>query len=363
MRSVGFERLVRGVPDRCRRVEQREDALRGCHGGLEDVELLGEVADGLEEASRVLEEGDEDAERHDSAAGPAAADVDDQRAGQRGQRLDHRVEQRVVEDRLDIGIAVIAIDRVETLERAALLSEQLHRRHTGQVLLQKRVDLRDQAAHLPIRLAHVLAEPLRRRQNARQDDERHQRQTPVHPEHRGDDAEEREHVAEHRHHTRREQVVERVDVGRHARHHAADRVFVVEREVELLQVAVDLDPDGAHDALPGHLHHHRLHVLEQKVQDQQPEEDRRDLLQADDVLVLDVVVDRRLRQPRLREFDQRTAHDGDKGDGHRDPMRPQILQQPPHQPRVVRLPDNVVLRAAHDAANSSSRRCCCSMRA
>ena len=43
-------------------VEELEDALAGGHGGLQDVVLLAEVLDGPEEALRVLDEADEDAE-------------------------------------------------------------------------------------------------------------------------------------------------------------------------------------------------------------------------------------------------------------------------------------------------------------
>ena len=43
-------------------VEQLEDALAGGHGCLQDVVFVAEVLDGAEEALRVLDEGDEDAE-------------------------------------------------------------------------------------------------------------------------------------------------------------------------------------------------------------------------------------------------------------------------------------------------------------
>ena len=92
---------------------------------------------------------------------PSAADPDDQRRGQRADQLDRRVEHRVVEDRLDVGIAVLAVDAVESLEVARLAPEQLHRRHAGDALLQVRVDAGDPGAHRAVRLAHVPAEPLR----------------------------------------------------------------------------------------------------------------------------------------------------------------------------------------------------------
>ena len=90
-----------------------------------------------------------------------AAVPDDQRRRQRADRLDRRVEHRVVEDRLDVGVAVLAIDLVEALEVQRLPPEQLHRRHAGDVLLQERVDARDPAADHAVRVADVAAEPLR----------------------------------------------------------------------------------------------------------------------------------------------------------------------------------------------------------
>ena len=141
------------------RVEQREDPLGRRHRRLQDVELLGQVADRLEEAPRVLQKRDEHADADDAVERPAAADPDDEGARQRGDDFNRRVEHRVVEDRRDVDVAVAAVDRVELLERARLLGKELHRRDAGDVLLQKRVEPRDQAAHLAVRLAHVLAEP------------------------------------------------------------------------------------------------------------------------------------------------------------------------------------------------------------
>ena len=50
-------------------------------------------------------------------------------AAQRADQLDRRIEHRVVEDRLDVGVAVRAIDLVEVREVARLPPEQLHRGH------------------------------------------------------------------------------------------------------------------------------------------------------------------------------------------------------------------------------------------
>ncbi len=45
-----------------RSIEQLEDALAGCHGGLQNVVFLAEVHDGTEKALRVLHEGDQNAQ-------------------------------------------------------------------------------------------------------------------------------------------------------------------------------------------------------------------------------------------------------------------------------------------------------------
>ena len=81
-----------------------------------------------------------------------------------------------------------------------------------------------------------------------------------------------EDVAEDRHDAGGEQFVEDVDVGRHPGHQPADRVPVVVRDVEPLQMPVDLHPHVEHDPLPGHLERPRLQVLEHEARDQDGED-------------------------------------------------------------------------------------------
>ena len=149
-----------------RRVQQPEDTFGGRHRALKDVELLGQIADRPEEALRVLQERDERAEReHVAAVGDdtSAADPQNQRCRQRTDQLDGRVEDRVVDDGLDVGIPVTAIDLVKGLEVALLPQVQLHRRHAGDAFLEIGVDPGDPGANRPVRLACVDAEPVRDR--------------------------------------------------------------------------------------------------------------------------------------------------------------------------------------------------------
>ena len=158
---------------------------------------------------------------------------------------------------------------------ARLAGEQLHGRDAADVLLQEGVDARDPHPHLAIGRARVNAEPVRHQHDARDHREGDQRQAPVEQQHRPHDGGEGEDVAEHRHHTRREQLVERIDVGRHPRHQPPHRIAVVETDVEPLQVRVDLAAQVEHDALPGHLQRHGLDELEAELGDERRQIERR----------------------------------------------------------------------------------------
>ncbi len=216
----------------------------------------------------------------------------------------------------------------------------------GDVLLQERVEPGDEAANLAVGLARVLAEPRGDPRDAGQDDERDERQAPAHHEHRDHDAGEHEHVPEHRDHARREQVVQGVDVAGHACHEPADRIAIEELEVEPLEVSVHLHPERVHDALPGRLQDERLEVVAQKAEREQRREEHRQPQQPRDVAPRDEPVDRLLREPRLREVDERAADNRQKRDRHDGHVRPQIHEQPSHQPRVVRLANDVVVHGA-----------------
>ena len=91
--------------------------------------------------------------------------------------------------------------RVELLEVARLAPEQLHGRHSRDVLLQIRVDARNPDAHGPVRVANIPTKPLRDDPDERQHGERDDREPPVEPDHHRHDPDEREQIAEHRHDT------------------------------------------------------------------------------------------------------------------------------------------------------------------
>ncbi len=214
------------------------------------------------------------------------------------------------------------VDLVEAIETARLTAEELHRRHAGDVLLQEGVDARDPEADGAIRLAHVPAEPLRHDDDERQNRERQQRQAPVHPQQHDHDAEEREDVAEDRDDAGREHVVEHVDVRRDARHQAADRVAIVELDVDALQVTVDLHAHVEHDALPRHLQHPGLQVFERERAEKDAKKSQRDAIEAGQIGTRDVLIDGDFHQVGLRQLQDGVADD--RRQRHRcvEPVRP-----------------------------------------
>ena len=175
---------------------------------------------------------------------------------------------------------MLAVDELEAPVVHLFTAEQLHRRHAVDVLVEKGVDARDPQAHFPVRLAHVPPEPLRQNEDQRQHREGNQRKPPVHPQQRHHDADEHEQIAERGDDARREQIVDDVDVGRHPRHQPADGVPIVERQIQPLQVRVNLHAHVEHDALADHLHHVGLCVLERERRDQHREVHERDVVRA-----------------------------------------------------------------------------------
>ena len=243
---------------------------------------------------------------------------------------------------------MLAVDELEAAVIHVLAPKQLHRRHAVDVFVQERVDAGDPQADLPVGLAHVPPEPLRQDEDERQHREADQRKAPVHPQQRGHDADEHEQIAERRDHARREQIVDDVDVCRHSRHQPADRIAIVERQIEPLQMRVDLHAHVEHDALPDHLHHVGLGVLERERRNQHGQVDQRDVVEAGKIALGDVLVDGDLDQIRRRELRHRVADQREQRTGHVPLMGTEVPQKAPHEARVVGLAEDVFFVERHE---------------
>ena len=81
----------------------------------------------------------------------------------------------------------------------------------------------------------------------------------------------------------------------------------------------------------------------QNAGDQDREVPERDPVDAGEVAGRDEAVDRLLHQVGLRELQHRVGDDGRQRQRRLEPVRPQVPQQAPHQARVVRFSDYVVV--------------------
>ena len=106
---------------------------------------------------------------------------------------------------------------------------------------------------------------------------------------------------------------------------------------------VDRHPQIEHDPLAGELQRPRLDVFGRERRDEDDEIQRREPIEAFEAPGRNVPVDCRLDQVGLRERRGRPDDDRDEGDPDLPPVRPQILQQPPHQARVVGFAEDLVV--------------------
>ena len=113
-----------------------------------------------------------------------------------------------------------------------LAPERLDDAHPLETLLQRREVRRDPIAHLEVRLVRYSPEPAAGEVDGRHDHEHTERQLPRHDDHYYNGADEQEDVLHEQHEALRDQLLQRVDVGRHAGDDASRllRLEVVERQ-------------------------------------------------------------------------------------------------------------------------------------
>ena len=130
-------------------IEKFENPFRGGHGALQHIVFFGKIADGTEELFGKLNKGHQCAVtyRFFQPHHPAAPQY--QRYGHGAYHFDSRIENRVIENHSHIGPRVLGVYPAKLFEIFFLAVEHLHNAHACDVLLQKRIDLRQPFTHLP----------------------------------------------------------------------------------------------------------------------------------------------------------------------------------------------------------------------
>jgi hypothetical protein len=246
----------------------------------------------------------------------AAAVPDDQRDRDRAHQFEDREEERVVVDRLEIGVAVPGVEHMEGVEVPALPVEDLHGAHAAQILVEEGVEPRQPRADVTKRPAHLRPEAERDDGDQGQHGEGDGHQLGVDPRHRDQDAEQGEQVAEDRHHAGGEHLVEHVDVVGHAGEQPAHRVAIEERDRQALEMTEQRHAQVHHDALPNALHDLGLQVSESEADQQHRQVEQRHAVEIAEVAMTDAVVDRLHGEPGAGELRHRVEEDDRDRQGH-----------------------------------------------
>ena len=321
-------------------VEELEDAFRGRQPRLDHRVLGREVADRDEEALDVLEERHHRADvtsarrrvLHDANANARVPDYE--RHAHRRDRLHHRVQDRVVLDRLIVGVAVGAVDHVVVRGAARFTPEGLHRLDPLHLLGQVRVQVRDVTLDGGEGLSRVATDHLYRDAQGRQRHERHQRQAPVQVQHRRQDPDQQQHVGDGGHGTGRKHLADGVHVVGDAGEYAADGGAVVVADASLLRVQEHGAAQVGHGALSGELHRVDLPKPRDELEHHHAGESRHDVPQDGRASLHDGGVNGELEQVRLaklRDGGQRDQHQrGDK----QERVPTHVRQQPAQQLKI-----------------------------
>ncbi len=118
------------------------------------------------------------------------------------------------------------------------------------MFLQKSVDAREACAHEVVTSACAFAKPggCEYEQGNRQ--EADDREPRVHPQHDGDDRENRDDIAEEIRYAFSKQLIERVDVRGQSCHHTSNWIAIVVGDFLTLQLVIQLLADVEHHVLP-----------------------------------------------------------------------------------------------------------------
>ena len=258
-------------------VEQPKDALRRCHGRLQHIVLLAQIADRAVKTLCVLDKRNERSECDRVVEHTDPAEPQDQRDCDGTEDLDRGEEYRVRHNCLDVRGVQASVSLVEPVELRLFAVENLHDAHTGDVLLQERVDGGDTLAQFSVGVADARAKDVRGDKEKGHHSKRNQRQPQIHIAKDDHDTDQREQIEKDRHHTRGEHLIKHLDVAGQTRHQPSHGILVKERDFFFLKMPEDLHTQIVHDALPDVGHHINLNVADPKGEKQREKENTDDL--------------------------------------------------------------------------------------
>ena len=187
------------------------------------------------------------------------------------------------------GAQVARVDPVEAPRVLLFAAQALHHADAVEVFVQGAVDPGDGDAHFQEGPARELAPDDHHADQDGQHREGEQRQLPVEDQHRRDDDGEPDDIGDGRQHAGRQELLQHLHVGRHARHHASHFGAVVEALGERHQVVEHLPAHAQQHAVTHAGHGPLPHVLRPPGADGHADEGDHQPLEAGQVALGDEV--------------------------------------------------------------------------
>ena len=149
---------------------------------------------------------------------------------------------------------MLAVHDLEVHRGALLAIKQLQHGNSGQVLLQKRIDVGHRHADASVAGGNGAPEKDGDYEHQRHHGQHHESESDAQAEHGGEDKNQNQHVAKNSNQSRGEHLVERIGIGGDAGHEPADWRAVVESDVEVLEMRHHATPQLKHGVLARALH-------------------------------------------------------------------------------------------------------------
>ena len=135
---------------------------------LQNIEFVGKITNRLEKLLRVLNKSNDNADCQkfticrNSRQNLITAEPDNDRHADRADKINHRIKNRVIINRFDIGVAVIVIDVGKTILGAFFRIKKLNGLRAGNIFLQKCVEFCIARPNFVETFAGAFAKPIRR---------------------------------------------------------------------------------------------------------------------------------------------------------------------------------------------------------
>ncbi len=235
------------------------------------------------------------------------------------------------------------------------MAEGLNRPDTRDTFLQIGIEFGQNQPALAIHLARPAAIEAADVDNHRKRREADQPQFPIQPQHRARNAENDKQVAQQTDDSGAEQLVERFDIIDGPGHQTPHRIAVEVGHVLLLQVREDLHAQVMHGALAGVFGRVGLDEKKNKTRENVAQVEQHDDIQAVNIAVGDIAIDRDLGDVGAKELAPRMQQEECESERKQFPVRSQIAHDAAHEPRVIGFAEDLVVSmnlVAHGLASA-----------